>query len=166
MNDPRMSVPQPDWRHLETERLILRPFVAADVEAYVAIRSKPSLHRYMPGGVDRTCEAKTRAPALIADWRSAWKTDGVAPWAVIERESGRLAGHLGLRRLEALDAVELLYLLDDWAHGRGYATEGGRAAIDFAEHRLALPRVIGLAHRRIRRRQRCCAGSACSTLGP
>ena len=57
------------------------------------------------------------------------------------RFAGRLAGHLGLRRLPDLGETELLFPIDPGAQGRGYATEGGRAALAFGFGRLALPEV-------------------------
>ena len=37
-------------RNITTRRLLLRPFVRDDTSAYAAIRSKPEVVRYLPGG--------------------------------------------------------------------------------------------------------------------
>ena len=42
---------------LETPRLLLRPFEATDIAAYAAIRSKPEVIQYLPGGADRAVQA-------------------------------------------------------------------------------------------------------------
>ena len=56
-------------------------------------------------------------------------------------KGGRLIGHLGLRRLPDPGETELLFLIDPDAQGRGYATEGGRAALAYGFDRLALPEI-------------------------
>ena len=85
--------------------------------------------RFLPSHTEDAAEAVRRADATIAAFREAWERDGYGPWAVVERASGRLVGHLGLRRLSESGETELLFLIDPDAQGRGYATEGGRAAL-------------------------------------
>jgi len=74
------------------------------------------------------------------------KGPGYGPWALIETDSDHLIGHLGLRRLDELGGeTELLYALHPSSHGKGYATEGARAALEFGFEVLKLPRIIALA---------------------
>ena len=115
---------------LTAPRLILRPFEPADIPAYAAIRAKPHVVQYLSGGaagVDRALEvARERIPAFEALWQ---EPGGYGPWAVVERASGLLIGHCGLRVWDALGgATELLYMLDDTAWGKGYATEAAGAS--------------------------------------
>ena len=126
---------------IETGRLLLRPFGEGDGPAYRAIRLKPGVTRFLPSHTEDPAEAARRADATVRAFREAWKRDGYGPWAVVERASGRLAGHLGLRRLPDLGETELLFLIDPDAQGRGYATEGGRAALAWGFDRLALAQI-------------------------
>jgi len=126
---------------METGRLLLRRFEAADGPAYRAIRRKPGVTRFLPSHTEDAAEAARRADATIAAFREAWERDGYGPWAVVERASGRLVGHLGLRRLSESGETELLFLIDPDVQGRGYATEGGRAALAYGFDRLALPEI-------------------------
>jgi [ribosomal protein S5]-alanine N-acetyltransferase len=129
---------------LRTARLLLRPFRAGDLPAYIAIRADPETARYLPGGSAAAAEAPERARRTIEAWGAgAWAEGGYAPWAV-ERD-GRLIGHLGLRYLPEIEATELLYLFERLTWGHGFATEGGRAAIDFARDRLGLGYLVALA---------------------
>lgn len=129
---------------IETARLLLRPFQADDLAAYAAIRAKPEVVRYMPGGEAGALAAEAAAQRVIALFTAPGEQP--LPWAVLERTSSRLIGHLGLRRLADFDgAVELLYLFDSDVWGRGYATEGARAALDYGFTVLKLDRIIGLA---------------------
>ncbi len=71
---------------------------------------------------------------------------GFGPWAVVEKASGKLIGHGGLRRWEALgNAPELLYMPDDTAWGKGYASEIARAALRFGFEVLDLPEIVAAA---------------------
>ena len=126
---------------IETARLLLRPFGEGDGPAYRAIRLKPGVTRFLPSHTEDPAEAARRADATAAAFREAWARDGYGPWAVVERASGRLVGHLGLRRLPDLSETELLFLIDPDAQGRGYATEGGRAALACGFDRLALAQI-------------------------
>ena len=126
---------------IDTGRLQLRPFEEGDGPAYRAIRSKPGVTRFLPSHTEDPAEAARRADATLAAFREAWTRDGYGPWAAVERASGRLVGHLGLRRLPDPGETELLFLIDPAAQGRGYATEGGRAALAYGFDRLALPEI-------------------------
>jgi ribosomal-protein-alanine N-acetyltransferase len=130
---------------IETHRLYLRPFERTDLEAYAVIRSKPSNARYLPGG---EAGAKAAAGKVRTLWgHDAWTEGAYAPWAAVEKNSSRLIGHLGLRYLPEIEETELLYMIDEPWWGRGLATEGGRAAVDFARGRLGLRRLVAFALR-------------------
>ncbi|MEM9140290.1 MAG: GNAT family N-acetyltransferase [Pseudomonadota bacterium] len=129
---------------LATDRLVLRPFRAADKDAYAAIRLNPANTRFLADlGADAVV-ARGATDASVDAFRAAWH-DGFGPWAVEDRTSGALMGHLGLRYLEELGETELLYMLDHRFWGRGYAAEGGRAALAFGFQDLGLPRIIAVA---------------------
>ena len=129
---------------LRTERLLLRPFQAADEDRYTAILADPLNVRYLPGGAAGATRAAEKARRLVEDWGGAAWAAGPRPWAV-ELPGAGLIGHLGLRFLSELGETELLYLLDRPHWGRGFATEGARAAIAFARDRLALQYLVALA---------------------
>ena len=130
---------------LETERLVLRRFAFADVLPYVAIRAKPQVMRYMPGGEERAKEAATFAPRTLDSFAANWRDDGLGPWAVEEKAGGRLLGHLGLRALQDRGEIELLYMLDETAWGNGFAREGARAALAAADA-AGLGALVGFTH--------------------
>ena len=132
---------------VETERLLLRPFQASDVAAYASIRSKPNVVRWLPGGAGTARQADETAQRLVSHFASLWQgTPGYGPWAVVEKASGELRGHLGLRLLPELGGqTELLYLLDDVVWGSGYATEGAIAALGFGFDTLQLDRIIAMS---------------------
>ncbi|HJU39104.1 MAG TPA: GNAT family N-acetyltransferase [Tahibacter sp.] len=128
-------------RIIETERLILRPPVKADFDAFAAFQSDAETMRYLGG-------AQPRALA----WRGfmtvagAWALDGYAMFAVIEKASGRWVGRLGPWMPEGWPGTEIGWGIAREFVGRGYATEGASAAIDWAFAHLGWTRVIHTIH--------------------
>ena len=80
-------------------------------------------------------------------WRAHWEEHGYGLWAVEERTSGRFVGRIGLshHRLWPQD-VEVGWSLDPAVWGRGYATEGGAAALAHAFGELGVDRVVSIVH--------------------
>jgi ribosomal-protein-alanine N-acetyltransferase len=132
-------------RTMTTERLHLRPFAPDDVDWYAAIRAKPEVVRYLPGGEATAVRARPIAEGSVAHFVKVWDEVGYGPWAVIEQASGRPLGHAGVRWIADMGETEVLYMLDTPAWGRGYATEAAIAARDYAFEALRLERLIALA---------------------
>ena len=100
--------------------------------------------RFLPSEGDTTRAADTAA-SFIGQWGERVWRDGYWPWAVVERSSGRLIGHAGLRFSAGLNAPELVYMFDDSVWGRGYASEAANAACDFGRDSLNLDYVAAVA---------------------
>ncbi len=132
---------------IETNRLILRPFEASDVQPYADIRAKPDVIRFLPGGVDNAEKALEIAERTVLHFSALWNDEpGYGPWAIVEKKTQALRGHMGLRLLPELNGqTELLYMLDDQVWGAGYATEGALASLQYGFGFLPLDRIIGLA---------------------
>lgn len=134
-------------QHVETDRLILRPFLPEDQPAYAAIRAKPQVIKFLAGGTARAPAASDVAREVIQSFIAQWAgPPGYGPWAIIERATNALLGHGGLRLLPDLEnQTELLYALDNTAWHKGYATEMGQAALRFGFNTLGLNAIIALA---------------------
>ena len=128
---------------IETKRLKLRPFRAGDIAPYAAIRAKPEVVRFLPGGMALYATARGDAERIVPRFAALWEGGGYGPWAVEDRESGTLLGHAGLRDLGG--ETEILYMLDTPAWGRGLATEAAVAARDYGFCALGLPDLVGYA---------------------
>ena len=122
---------------LTTNRLILRPIAWADFDRWADFMADEPTMRHI-GGVQ---------PRSIA-WRGmmgmagAWALTGVSMFSVIERCSGRWIGRLGPWQPEGWPGTEVGWGLHSDAWGKGYATEGAAAAIDYAFDVLGWTEVI------------------------
>jgi RimJ/RimL family protein N-acetyltransferase len=79
-------------------------------------------------------------------WQSEIVERGWSNWAVEVVDSGAFAGFIGLsvpkRALPFMPCVEVGYRLAREYWGRGYATEGARAALDVGFKRLGLEEIV------------------------
>jgi len=111
----------------ETPRLLLREWRLSDFEPYAAYYADPALARYVGGHLSR--EAAWRHMATQA---GHWALRGYGYWAVEEKSTGNLVGSVGLWRSDGWPELELGYWLMPEKHGKGYATEAGSRARDYA----------------------------------
>ena len=113
---------------LETERLTLRPFGEADVEPMFQMLQDPDVVHYVG---DRHVPTRQETWRMVAGWLGHWVLRGYGQWAIEERTSGQLVGRAGIINPADWPGPEVGYLLGKPWWGRGYATEGARAAMDW-----------------------------------
>jgi RimJ/RimL family protein N-acetyltransferase len=126
---------------LETERLWLRPFTFADLDALASINSDPEVMRYTGNGepVSRA-ETESRLHRYMAHQRQ----HGFGLWAAIHKQDHVLIGFCGLQFVHGHDEIEIGFRLAKQYWNRGLATEGAAATLHYAFGDLRLDRVIGL----------------------
>ena len=126
---------------LVTSRLVLRQWLPKDLPEFAALNADPEVMRYFPAVLDRqTSDAlAAKAEALIAE-------RGWGFWVAEDRASGQLAGMIGLHipapELPFSPCVEVGWRLARRFWGQGLATEGAKAALDFAWNVLRLDEVV------------------------
>lgn len=111
---------------LETARLRLRAFTAADAEHLHALDNDPAVMRYLNGGVATPYQIITNE--ILPGFMQYPPGAVFGVWAVELRDSGGFAGWLSLRSAAA-DTAVLGYRLSRACWGRGLATEGTRALV-------------------------------------
>jgi ribosomal-protein-alanine N-acetyltransferase len=129
---------------LETERLVLREFAPADVDAMFAIMSDARVLRYF-GSLPMT----TRDDALrrVEGIRSAFRKREGVRWAVERRIDGQLIGSCGFWRLLPEHArAEVGYELSPDTWGQGVMTEALRAVLAFGFSTMRLHSVEAQIH--------------------
>jgi RimJ/RimL family protein N-acetyltransferase len=111
---------------LQTERLTLRGPQRGDFASYAAFWAGPrSVHEGGPKGPRAAWEDFAATFGL-------WIIDGIGNWALEERATGAFAGIVGLNHPAHFPEVEIGWTLMDGFEGRGFATEGARAVLDWA----------------------------------
>lgn len=129
---------------IETPRLILRPFRAADFDVFAAYWSDPDVTRWSGGRLIPRSESWSRFKAHIGHWELL----GYGFWALEEKASGAMIGEVGLIDLmpdypAAVAGVpEIGWVLSKAAQGKGYATEAARAVVVWGHAHLGPVRVI------------------------
>lgn len=72
-----------------------------------------------------------------------WNQYGFGVWAVLNKCTGEIRGHCGLRYVDPKEEeVEIMYLLDPKFLGRGYATEAAKASIQYATKSMEIKKLI------------------------
>lgn len=126
---------------LETERLLLRPFRADDLDAYAAMCADPDVMRYLGDGQPLNREDAWRQ---MASFIGHWSLRGFGMWAVEERGTGALVGRVGLHYPEGWPGREVGWTLAREHWGKGYAFEAAAASLDHAFRALEWPRAISV----------------------
>jgi len=129
---------------LETPRLILRPFVADDLDRLAELMANKDFMRFSMGQLTRE-ETQER----FLDKVIGWDRDGLpSQFAMIMRSTGTLLGYCGFfhHEVDGKMEIEIGYRLDSNFWNRGLVTEAARAVRDHGFRDLKLNYVISLIH--------------------
>ena len=127
---------------LETERLRLRMFRQEDFEAHAEICADPEVMRYLTGQPMARHESWRHLAMIVGHWHLR----GYGHWAVELRSGGPIIGRLGFWNPEGWPGFELGWTLGRQHWGKGYATEGARAALEHAFTVMGHDHVISVIH--------------------
>lgn len=138
---PRIAAPLSD---VTTERLELRRFRPQDLDGLAAVFAKREVWQFPYGRALNRSETADFLKMQMDEWDSC----GFGCWLAIERTTNRTIGYVGISvptfLPEILPAVEVGWRLDPIAWGRGYASEGARAALAEAFTNLSLEEVCSV----------------------
>ena len=145
---------------LSTERLLLRPFAEADIDAiYALVYADPAVRDWWSGYRGDLEDFRTNRFRINPNWQIR---DGWGFWAVTRRADEQLLGLIGFQshrdndmgwlvmpdgsrdvgqRPDRIDA-ELTYALGQPFWGQGYASEAGRALLPFGFEQLGIDRIV------------------------
>jgi RimJ/RimL family protein N-acetyltransferase len=129
---------------LHTARLVLRGFVADDIDTFTAICADPEVMRYIGDGTVADAGMTWRA---MAQALGHWVLRGYGPWAVTLAGDGTLLGRAGLFQPAGWPGLEIGWLLGRQHWGQGYAKEAASAALEWArEHVRATEGYCSIIH--------------------
>jgi len=126
---------------LRTDRLILRPWRAEDLEPFAAMNADREVVEYLPGALSRA-----QSDAFVARIRDHFDRHGFGFWAVEVVDGPPFIGLTGLAvvgfQAAFTPAVEIGWRLARSQWGRGYASEAAAAALEYAFDCLGLEEVV------------------------
>ena len=135
-------MPEPSFP-IETERLLLRRFEEADLEALHAIHSRDDVARYLLNGPRDEAATRKALDDKIGETRLEDEGSRLTVAATL-REDGRLVGELSLWwRCRKHSEGEVGFVFDPNHGGSGFATEAAEAILGFGFDRVGLHRIIG-----------------------
>jgi RimJ/RimL family protein N-acetyltransferase len=130
---------------IETPRLTIRKWdLARDLDDAVAIYGDPEVMRYIPcGALD-----KAQTERLVQRMIEKDKEQGCGIWPVVHKAEGRVIGECGVTQIPGHEPdIEIAWIFNKDYHGQGYASEAGRAVMEFAFTELHIARLYALIDR-------------------
>lgn len=126
---------------ISTERLILRTWQVEDSEAYFQINQDPKVIEFLRGPLSRE-----QVQDFMRYVRRHDEQHGYTTWAAELKETGTLMGFIGLNTVDwqahFTPAVEIGWRLGAEYWGKGYATEGAKAALDYGFKHCNLQEIV------------------------
>ena len=131
-------------QRLETERLILRPFVLADAEdMFKNWASDPEVTKFLTWPTHKSVEI---SKMVLNDWIPQYADGGNFNWAMESKESGQVIGNISVVKLrEDTAAADMGYCMSRAHWGKGLMPEALRAVMDYLFGTVGLNR-IAAAH--------------------
>jgi RimJ/RimL family protein N-acetyltransferase len=139
-----MSRPKPPAPWLETLRLELRAFVAADFDDMYRLDSDPRVMKYIADGKPASRAAVAQRLKRFIRYPMLYPDLGV--WRAARRDTGAWIGWFCFNYAGKSTDIEVGYRLLPEAWGQGFATEGAKALVDYGFDDLDLDRIIGVTH--------------------
>ncbi|MBP4138264.1 GNAT family N-acetyltransferase [Flavobacterium geliluteum] len=132
---------------IETERLLLRELLLSDVEGMFELDSNPNVHVFLG---NKPVKTKTESLAQIQDIQQQYQDFGTGRWAVTLKETGEFIGWSGIKFItneinNHKNFYEIGYRFIEKYWGKGYATEAGKAFVDYAFNHIKADAIYAYA---------------------
>ncbi|MDZ7659134.1 GNAT family N-acetyltransferase [Fodinibius sp.] len=129
---------------LQTERLTLQQLTPSDAPFILELLNEPAFHKYIG---DKGIRKKKGALEYLEDGPLAsYRNHGYGLYLVNITVSDCSIGICGLKKREVLKIPDLGYAFLKKYWEQGYATEAGRAVLDYARKELKLSRIAAITH--------------------
>ena len=126
---------------LESDRLRLRQWQAADLPAFAEMGADPVVMEHFPARLDRE-----RSDALALRFKAMIDDRGWGVWALERKAGGEFIGFVGLNipsdELPFSPCVEIAWRLAQGYWHQGYASEAARVALRFGFVELNLEEIV------------------------
>ncbi len=125
---------------LRTDRMVLRGWREEDLDEFARLQADPRIAEML----GTTPQDRDDAWRTMAMFIGHWALRGYGQWVAEEAATGALLGRVGLWCPEGWPGIEVGWMIDADRWNEGFATEGGRAAVNWAFTTLSLPEVISV----------------------
>ena len=126
---------------IETERLVIRTFLEKDYDPILALLTCAETMKYTGFKIPQSIN---RAKELLQKWKLEGN-DELGVWAVEDKVSNEFIGWVMLKKTD-LEAPELGYMISRNHRGKGYATEIGKAIINYGLETLGLRQIFAVTN--------------------
>jgi RimJ/RimL family protein N-acetyltransferase len=127
---------------IETQRLNLREFTAADSDFIIELLNSPGWMKYIGS---RSVKTKEDAVNYIENrMRKSYLESGFGFYLIEIRASGAKAGMCGLVKRDTLDEVDIGFALLPQYENFGYAYESAEAVMNYAKDILKIQRLSAI----------------------
>lgn len=115
---------------IESDRLILRPFILGDEAEVFAFAGNKEVAKYTG---DKICKDITEAKKIITDvWYKDYAQFGYGRWAVIYKPDNKLIGFCGLKFHPTIKITDLGYRFLPQYWNKGIATESSKMILEYS----------------------------------
>ncbi len=132
--------------YIETPRTIIREMLPEDEHGLFEMDTDPEVHRYVG---QRPLETLEECRTVLNYVRSQYVDNGIGRWSVLEKETGEFLGWTGFKLMcevanGHIGHYDYGYRFKRAAWGKGYATESGRASLQYGIRQLGLKPVYAM----------------------
>lgn len=126
---------------IKTKRLLLRQWKESDLDPFAQLNADPCVMEFFPSV--KTFEESSKEYEAILEH---FKKHGYGWWAVSAINHSDFIGFIGLRYIDFpaafTPAIEIAWRLSHKYWGKGYATEGANASLQYGFEILNFPEII------------------------
>jgi RimJ/RimL family protein N-acetyltransferase len=103
----------------------------------------PEVHRYIE---NKPVQSKEQVADAIEMINEQYRENGIARWAVVNKETNECVGWAGLKYFRQEDYYDLGYRFKRQHWRKGYATEAGAAIVQYGFDRFDIPAIYAITH--------------------
>ncbi len=126
---------------IETNRIILRRWQEADLEPFISMNADSEVMHYFPSVLNEN-ETKSLYEVIQQEFADY----GYGLYATEEKNSGNFIGFIGFHwarfDIDFCPIIEIGWRLDKRCWGKGYATEGAKACLDYGFKNLLFEKIV------------------------
>lgn len=133
---------------ISTERLLLREIEEQDIDDLFEMDADPLVHRYIDNA---PIQQRSELLPVINSLKEQYSHNGVARWAIIDRQNKECVGWAGLKFFDTVlnghsNFYELGYRLKRKHWRKGIASEASKAVVGYGFSMLPIDVIYAITH--------------------